>query len=454
MPRTPRNNHLKQAIRQRMTATGENYTTARRAVLSEQAHVEGPASAAHRLRCVDCGHVGSRTFTRQADGELHDVLAGENGVRPRDCVCDCGSQNLELVDADARRDFWVAVLDPATNAGHGVTVSALDVQEAIALAAPHVHPGEVVNAVRLAGDDQPPADGRTWWLYNRVDALEARALELAGERVTVTVASGERRTGVLSFRSPIITLDLGHGTSSMNVAMAARIDLAPADDGELDRDGRPAGTKVTGERRQQRTIDGHAVTETIITWNDTEQISVDYQAGDVELWADPDTCTSFDAPLPDEELRRLMVSYGVLEPAASDPVHVTVRPDAEVKVTRALTEHIDVSYDSADEPVAFRVSGPSVHQALGLYNDWQTLPAHARPPLDVMLHPAGAERIVIDDDCRDDLLDGQVCDLDTDSGTRVTVDGAALTPRAQDQLGVYEPAVVVVDARVYRIVVH
>jgi hypothetical protein len=71
------------------------------------------------------------------------------------------------------------------------------------------------------------------------------------------------------------------------------------------------GTRIVGERSTVRHVAGIDVTETVIEWNATDRISVDYRADDVELWADPADCTSFDAPLDDEELRELLAEYAL-----------------------------------------------------------------------------------------------------------------------------------------------
>ncbi len=73
------------------------------------------------------------------------------------------------------------------------------------------------------------------------------------------------------------------------------------------------GTKVTGEDTRAREIDGVKVTETTIHWNATDDISVDYHAHAVDMYADRDALTSFDEPLGDAALRELMVDYRVLE---------------------------------------------------------------------------------------------------------------------------------------------
>jgi hypothetical protein len=70
------------------------------------------------------------------------------------------------------------------------------------------------------------------------------------------------------------------------------------------------GTKVTSECTTTRTLDGVKVEETVIKWNCTRAISVDYRVGDVALYADIDLA-SFDAPLADEELRDLLATYSL-----------------------------------------------------------------------------------------------------------------------------------------------
>lgn len=76
------------------------------------------------------------------------------------------------------------------------------------------------------------------------------------------------------------------------------------------------GTKVVAEDEKTREIEGVAVTETIIRWNETDAISVDYRVGEgeheVSLWEDDATCTAFDEPLSDAELRERLVQQGFL----------------------------------------------------------------------------------------------------------------------------------------------
>jgi hypothetical protein len=102
---------------------------------------------------------------------------------------------------------------------------------------------------------------------------------------------------------------------------------------------RQPGTKITSRRPTTRTIDGVTVEETVLRWNATEGISVDYRAGDVEMFADPTDCTSFDEPLSDSGLRDLLATYGVrgFKLAVSDP-SALVRDMLEVAVGR-LSEH-------------------------------------------------------------------------------------------------------------------
>jgi hypothetical protein len=76
------------------------------------------------------------------------------------------------------------------------------------------------------------------------------------------------------------------------------------------------GTKIVSEQENHREIDGILVIETIIHWNGTNDISVDYRVDDVELGEDRDAQTSFDQPLDDDELRELLVDYRLLAPAA------------------------------------------------------------------------------------------------------------------------------------------
>ncbi len=71
------------------------------------------------------------------------------------------------------------------------------------------------------------------------------------------------------------------------------------------------GTKVTGETTTTRIIGGVEVEQTIIRWNATRRISVDYRVGDVQIYADPHDLTSFDDPLSDEELIELLSTYGL-----------------------------------------------------------------------------------------------------------------------------------------------
>jgi hypothetical protein len=99
------------------------------------------------------------------------------------------------------------------------------------------------------------------------------------------------------------------------------------------------GTKVTGRHPTTRVLDGVQVTQTVISWNDTDDISVDYCAGDIDMYADPHDLTSFDAPLSDEELRDLLATYGVrgFKLTASDPNTVVV--DMLDAAAGALGEH-------------------------------------------------------------------------------------------------------------------
>jgi hypothetical protein len=72
------------------------------------------------------------------------------------------------------------------------------------------------------------------------------------------------------------------------------------------------GTKVVNETSTERVIDGLVITETVIEWNATNDISVDYEtSAGVFLWEDREVCTSFDGPLSDEELRALLSEYAV-----------------------------------------------------------------------------------------------------------------------------------------------
>ncbi len=69
--------------------------------------------------------------------------------------------------------------------------------------------------------------------------------------------------------------------------------------------------EVAGETTTTRTVAGVKVEQTMITWNDTRRISVDYRVGDVDLYADTRDLTSFAAPLDDEELRDLLATYSL-----------------------------------------------------------------------------------------------------------------------------------------------
>lgn len=72
------------------------------------------------------------------------------------------------------------------------------------------------------------------------------------------------------------------------------------------------GTKITGAHTVTRTIAGVPVEETVITWNGTRSMSVDYRVGAIEMHADTVALTSFDEPLSDEELLDLLGTYSVL----------------------------------------------------------------------------------------------------------------------------------------------
>jgi hypothetical protein len=71
------------------------------------------------------------------------------------------------------------------------------------------------------------------------------------------------------------------------------------------------GTRIVAEEVTTRRVDGLDVEQKVIHWNETDGISVDYRAGDVDLWADSTACTSHDKVLTDAELRELLVDYGV-----------------------------------------------------------------------------------------------------------------------------------------------
>jgi hypothetical protein len=71
------------------------------------------------------------------------------------------------------------------------------------------------------------------------------------------------------------------------------------------------GTKITGEETTTRTLGGVEIEQTIIRWNATAQISVDYRVGNVHIYADPHQLTSFDEPLTDSQLIELLAAYGV-----------------------------------------------------------------------------------------------------------------------------------------------
>lgn len=73
---------------------------------------------------------------------------------------------------------------------------------------------------------------------------------------------------------------------------------------------RQPGTTITGEDTTTRTLGRVHVEQTIIQWNDTERVSVNYRVGDIDLYADPRDCTSFDEPISDEELTDLLATYG------------------------------------------------------------------------------------------------------------------------------------------------
>jgi len=75
-----------------------------------------------------------------------------------------------------------------------------------------------------------------------------------------------------------------------------------------------SGTKVVNETFTKREIaNGVVITETIIEWNDTDGISVDYETADgISLYADRVSLTSFDEPLGDEDLRDLLAAYAVV----------------------------------------------------------------------------------------------------------------------------------------------
>jgi hypothetical protein len=71
---------------------------------------------------------------------------------------------------------------------------------------------------------------------------------------------------------------------------------------------RAPGTRITSEETTTRTIGSVEVEETIIRWNDTDRISVDYAVGDVQMYDDPYELTSFDEPLDDACLADLLTS--------------------------------------------------------------------------------------------------------------------------------------------------
>jgi hypothetical protein len=71
------------------------------------------------------------------------------------------------------------------------------------------------------------------------------------------------------------------------------------------------GTKITGEETTTRTLGGVEIEQTIIRWNATARISVDYHVGNVDIYADPHQLTSFDEPLTDSQLIELLATYGV-----------------------------------------------------------------------------------------------------------------------------------------------
>ncbi len=68
------------------------------------------------------------------------------------------------------------------------------------------------------------------------------------------------------------------------------------------------GTKIIGEETTTRTPGGVEIEQTIIRWNATARISVDYRVGNVDIYADPHQLISFDEPLTDSQLIELLAA--------------------------------------------------------------------------------------------------------------------------------------------------
>lgn len=290
MPRNPRNNHLKAAIRERRKATGENYTTARRAVLAEQ----------------------------RAAGSPDETV------------------------------YWADVINPYTNAGYGLKVTAPSAQEALRLAAEQVSRPVVVNAIRRHDGEQGP------WLWSRqedgpINEIIRKEWAYAGE-------SGETKIGsfieyarehiqdidaALHCARNLLTWDEDRNEDprervfevyTLTDRQALVADLVELGEQMPEYDARirgilgdehpgyrPPGTKVVGEEQMTLIVDGVQITETVTRWNDTDRISVDYVAigGDgeaVELWEDPESCASWDDRLSDDALIDLLDEYDVTSP--------------------------------------------------------------------------------------------------------------------------------------------
>ena len=114
-------------------------------------------------------------------------------------------------------------------------------------------------------------------------------------------------------RDITITLVRVDGGGAAKIGIAAPRSVPVVRTELLDCDGPESpcspGTRVVNETSITRQLDGIAVTERVLEWNETGRISVDYEAGDVPLWADPESQTSFDSPLDDNELRQLLADY-------------------------------------------------------------------------------------------------------------------------------------------------
>lgn len=72
------------------------------------------------------------------------------------------------------------------------------------------------------------------------------------------------------------------------------------------------GTKVTTEAERARVFGGVTVTERVTRWNNTDLISVDYEANGVNLWEDEVSQTSFDSTLTTGQLWELLERYNIV----------------------------------------------------------------------------------------------------------------------------------------------